>query len=109
MNSTRLWIAMFGLGAANALLTGLAGVIFGALFFVLAILLAIRGDRRAVVSGFLTGFGAAWLVLLNREAASGGQLDGASAWVALGVVALVLGLIAGMIHVARGRSPAIEA
>jgi hypothetical protein len=109
MNPTRLWLWSFVLGAGNALLTGLAGVIFGGLFFALALPLAIRGDRWVVLSGLLTGFGGTWLVLLDREASSGGELDDASAWVALGVVAFVLGLLPVIIKVIRGRPSGVEA
>ncbi len=109
MNPTRVWQLCFVLGAGDALLTGLAGVIFGGLFLALALPLAIRGDRWAVLSGLLSGLGATWLVLLDREAGSGGQLDDASAWVALGVVAFVLGLILVIIKVIRGRPSGVEA
>lgn len=109
MSPITLWIATFVLGGGGALLTGVGGVLFGGLFFVLALLLAIRGDRLAVLSGLLAGFGSTWLVLLVRASASGGELDDAAAWVALGVIPLALGLVLVAIRIARHRTSGIEA
>lgn len=102
------WIATFVLGGAGALLTGVLGVFFGGLFAVLTLALAIRGDRWAVLSGLLTGFGATWLFLLARASASGGQLDDTGPWIVLGVVPLVLGLVLLAIWVGRRRLTGIR-
>jgi len=67
MNPLALWIVCFVLGAGDALLTGLLGVIFGGIFFVLALPLAVRGDRASAMSGLLLGFGATWLALMGRQ------------------------------------------
>jgi hypothetical protein len=99
-----LWIATFVLGGGDALLTGVAGVIFGGLFFVLSLPLAVRANRWAVLSGLLTGFGSTWLFLLARASATGGQLDNAAAWTALGVIPLALGLVLLAIWVVRRPS-----
>jgi hypothetical protein len=52
-----------------------------------------RGDRIVALSGLLAGFGGAWSLLLARQFASGGRLEGAPFWVAVGVVPLALGCV----------------
>ena len=70
---------------------------FGLYGILLAMLLAIpfvrRRDGRVALSGFLTGFGAIWLILLARGSSSGGVLDNAIFWIAVGVVILLSGLV----------------
>jgi hypothetical protein len=52
---------------------------------------AVRGDHAIALSGLLTGFGALWSALMARQFASGGTLDNAQFWAAVGVVPLVIG------------------
>jgi len=105
MKPLALWIVCFVLGVGDALLTGLLGVIFGGIFFVLALPLAIRGDRAAALSGLLLGFGAMWLGLMARQSATGGQLDNPAPWAILGVVPLALGLLVALARIVRyGRA-----
>jgi len=58
---------------------------------VLALPLIVRGDHAVALSGLLTGFGAFWSFLMARQFASGGTLDDAQFWTAVGVVPLVIG------------------
>ncbi len=106
MNAIPLWIVCFGLGAGDALLTGLVGVVFGGLFFVLCLPLVIRGDRRSALSGLLTGFGGTWLALLGVQASTGGELANSTPWIALGAVPLVLGLALLIARRSRHAHPA---
>jgi hypothetical protein len=108
MRPVPLWIVTFVLGGAGALLTGLFGVFLGGLFVVLGLALAV-GHRWVVISGLLTGFGATWLVLLASASTSGGQLDNAGAWTALGVIPLALGLVSLAIWIVRSRPTRIGA
>jgi hypothetical protein len=103
------WIVFFVLGGAGAMLMGVLGLIFGGLFVALALVPAVRGDRLAVISGVLTGFGATWLVLLARASGSGGQLDDSGAWTVLGVVPFAFGLAFLAIWIVRGRTTSIGA
>jgi hypothetical protein len=43
------------------------------------------------LSGLLTGFGALWLFWMARQSATGGALDNAPFWTAIGVIPLALG------------------
>lgn len=108
MNALALWIVCFVLGAGDALLTGLLGVIFGAIFFVLALPLALRGDRASAVSGLLLGFGATWLALMARQAATGGHLDDPAPWLTLGIVPLAFGLLVALGRIARHGRTAVR-
>lgn len=108
MNPLALWIVCFVFGAGDALLAGLLGVIFGGIFFVLALPLALRGDRASAVSGLLLGFGATWLALMARQAATGGHLDDPAPWLDLGVVPLALGLLVALGRIARHGRTAVR-
>ena len=108
MNPLALWIVCFVLGAGDALLTGFLGLIFGGIFFMLALPLAVRGDRASAMSGLLLGFGATWLALMGRQSATGGQLDDAAPWVALGIVAFVLGLLVALVRIVRHGRTAVR-
>jgi hypothetical protein len=91
MNRTKLWLS----GALVGVIAVLASVL-GMLAFLLALLLAIplirRSEGRVALSGLLTGFGVLWLVLIEREFASGGVLDNAGPWIGVGVVSVAIGL-----------------
>lgn len=105
MNPIAQWIVWFGLGAANALLFGIGGVILVVVLLVLAVRVAIRGDTMSAVSGLLVGFGMLWLALMGRQAATGGRLDDAGPWLALGIVPIALGALFGVLRLVRwGRT-----
>jgi hypothetical protein len=91
MSRLFLWLA----GVMVSVIAILAAV-FGPYGILLAMLLAIpfvrRRDGRVALSGLLTGFGAIWLILLARQASSGGVLEDAVFWIAVGVVFLLAGL-----------------
>ena len=92
------WIVWFGLGAANALLFGIGGVILVVVLLVLAVRVAIRGDTMSAVSGLLVGFGTTWLALVGRHASTGGRLDDDGPWLALGIVPVALGALLGVLR-----------
>ena len=92
MSRWLLWITTAVLGAAATLMTSF-GLLAAILFMLLAIPLIIRGDRLVALSGVLTGFGGFWLFLMARQSASGGTLDNATLWIAVGVVPLAIGLM----------------
>ena len=75
MNPAVQWTVWSVLGAANALLVGLGGVIVVLVLLPLAARAALRGDRLAGLSGLLAGFGIVWIALLARQSATGGHLD----------------------------------
>jgi hypothetical protein len=91
MNHLLLWVTTVVLGAAAALMTGLAGLLGSIVFLLLVAPLVVRGHHLVALSGLLTGFGAFWLLLMERQFASGGTLDNAPVWTAVGVVPLVIG------------------
>jgi hypothetical protein len=91
MNPVLLWVTTVVLGLAASLLVGIGGVI-GFAFIVLAAPLVLRGHRAVALSGLLTGFGGSWLFMVKRQFASGGRLDNADFWLAVGIVPLVIGL-----------------
>jgi hypothetical protein len=88
MNPIAQWIVWFGLGVGNALLTGIGGVMVVVILLVLAVRLAFRGDPLAASSGLFAGFGMTWLALMARQASTGGRLEDAGPWLALGIVPL---------------------
>src|SRR4051812_3544525 len=91
MKRLLLWISTAVLGAAATLLTSLGGLLASLLFLVLAAPLVVRGDHVVALSGLLTSFGAFWLFLMARQSASGGTLDNAEFWTAVGVVPFIVG------------------
>jgi hypothetical protein len=103
MNPVLLWVTTVVLGLAASLLVGIGGVI-GFAFIVLAAPLVLRGHRAVALSGLLTGFGGSWLFMMERQFASGGRLDNADVWWAVGLVPFVIGvaLIIGVV-VLRAR------
>ena len=101
MNPMAQWIVWFGLGAANALLLGFGGVVLVVVLVLLAIRVASSGDTTSALSGLLIGFGATWLALMAPQAASGGYLADADAWLALGSVPLALGVLLGTVRLIR--------
>jgi hypothetical protein len=92
MSRPFLWLA-----GVMVSVIAILGAAFGPYGILLALLLAIafvrRRDGRVALSGLLTGFGAIWLILLARQASSGGVLDDAIFWIAVGVVILLSGLV----------------
>lgn len=107
MNRLLLWITTLVLGAAAALIMGIGGLL-GSLLLLLALPLVVRGDHTVALSGLLTGFGALWSYGLARQLGTGGTLDDAQFWTALGLIPLVVGGILLALVVARvlGRSTA---
>jgi hypothetical protein len=95
------WIVWFGLGAANALLFGIGGVILVVVLVALAVRVAIRDDTMSALSGLLVGFGTTWLALMARQAATGGRLDDAGPWLALGIGPVALGTSLGVLLMVR--------
>ena len=105
VNPIAQWIVWFGLGAANALLFGIGGVILVVVLLVLAVRVAIRGDAMSALSGMLVGFGSTWLALMARQASTGGYLDDPRSWMALGIVPVALGALLGILRLVRsGRT-----
>ena len=91
MHPIAQWIAWFGLGAGDALLFGIGGLILAGPLVALAVAIAFRGDAATAVSGLLVGFGTTWLALMARPAATGGRLDDPAPWLAFGVVPAAAG------------------
>jgi len=105
MSRQNLWL----LGAA----LGVATVLTSTLMFLVAVAVALfivplarRPGGLAAVSGELTAFGALWFALIARESASGGTLDNATFWAAVGVVPLLIGvaLLIGILFAPGRRS-----
>ena len=92
MNPFLLWVTTAVLGMAATILTsfGLLGVL---VFLALMAPLILRGDRMVALSGVLVGFGGFWPFLMARQTATGGTIDNAGFWTALGVVPLAIGTV----------------
>jgi len=101
MNPIAQWIAWFVLGAANALLLGIGGVIVVVVLLALGLRVALRGDMMSAMSGLFVGFGTTWLALMGRQAATGGRLDDAGLWLTLGIVLVALGVLLGVLRLVR--------
>lgn len=91
MNPVLLWVTTFVLGLAASLLVGVGGIV-AFVFVLLAVPLVLRGARLVALSGLLTGFGGSWLFWMGRQFASGGRLDNADFWLAVGIVPLGIGV-----------------
>jgi hypothetical protein len=91
MNRLLLWITTAVLGTAATLMTSLAGLPGSLLFLLLATPLIVRGDHATALSGLLMGFGASWPFLMARQFATGGTLDNAGVWMAVGILPLLIG------------------
>jgi hypothetical protein len=101
MSPIAQWFVWFGLGAANALLFGIGGVILVIVLLALAVRVALRGDELSALSGLLVGFGTTWVALMARQAATGGHLADAGPWLALGIVPVALGALLGALRLVR--------
>ena len=101
MSPIAQWIVWFGIGAANAVLFGIGGVLLVVILLALAVRVASRGDILSALSGLISGFGTTWLVLVGRQDATGGRLDDSTICVALGIVALAIGVIFGAVRLVR--------
>ena len=91
MSRQNLWL----LGAALGIVTVLSAALmfFAAVAVALFVVpLARMPGGSAAVSGELTAFGVLWLALIARESTSGGTLDNATLWAAVGVVPLLIGV-----------------
>jgi hypothetical protein len=105
MKRQNLWL----LGAALGIATVLASAVMLLAAVAVAMLivpLARRPGGVAAVSGELTAFGALWSILIARESASGGGLDNATFWAAVGAVPLLMGgaLLIWVLKAPRQRS-----
>jgi hypothetical protein len=104
VSRSKLWF----LGAMLGILTVLAAVFALTAAIVVGLLvipLARKPGGPAAVSGLLTGFGALWLLLMVAESSSGGQLDNATFWAAVGAVPLAIGLALPIWIVSAPRPP----
>lgn len=108
MNPLLLWITTAVLGAAAVLITSIGGLLGSVLFLLLASPLVIRGNHAVALSGLLMGFGGLWSFAMARQFATGGTLDNAQFWIAVGIVPLAVGiaLLAIAVVGARRRSNA---
>ncbi len=109
MNRFLLWITTAVLGVAATFMTSF-GLLAALLFLLLTAPLIARGDHAVALSGLLTGFGASWSLLMARQFDSGGTLDNAWFWTAVGGVPLVVGcaLLALVARRALRRINAVE-
>jgi hypothetical protein len=103
MNPLLLWITTAVLGAAAVLITSIGGLLGSVLFLLLATPLVVRGNHAVALSGLLMGFGGLWLFAMARQAATGGTLDNAGFWTAVGVVPLAVGSVLLVVAVAGAR------
>lgn len=103
MNRWLLWTTTAVLGAVATLMTSF-GPLVALLFLGLAVPLVVRGAHLVALSGLFTGFGASWTFLMARQLTSGGTLDNATSWLAVGVVPLVIGLALLVFVALRGLS-----
>lgn len=108
MNPLLLWITTAILGGAAVLITSIGGLLGSVLFLLLATPLVVRGNHALALSGLLMGFGGLWTLLMARQFATGGTLDNAEFWTAVGVVPLAVGsaLLVVAVVGARRRSNA---
>ena len=83
-------------GAAQTLLLGSFGLMFGAVFVVLLLPLVVRGDRLVALSGLMLGFGGLWLLLMANQLGTGGSLDNAATWVMVGAIPFAIGVVLGL-------------
>lgn len=88
------WIATAALGVAAVFMTSFGGPAVLPLLLV-AVIVVVTADRLVAVSGLLVGFGATWLLLLGRQASTGGIYDDGSIGFAIGIGALTL--VAGLV------------
>jgi hypothetical protein len=104
MNPGLMWVATAVLGLAASLLVGSGGTI-GFVFVILSLPLVLRRPRLVALSGFLAGFGGTWSLLMGFQLASGGRLENADLWLAVGIVPLIIGLALGAWLLARSEEP----
>lgn len=111
MSRPLLWITTAVLGAAATLITSVGGLLGSVLFLLLAIPLVVRGDHVVALSGLLMGFGGLWVTLMARQFATGGTLDNAQFWTAVGVLPLTIGsalLVVAVVQAGRRRRAALH-
>jgi hypothetical protein len=99
MRRRTIWTWAFGAGTVAALIATLIGIL-GFLFIFLAVPGLRAGTWLAATSGALTGFGAAWLLVLATQ---GGTLSSSDMWLLVGLVPLALGLASGVVAIVVGR------
>lgn len=106
MNRSLLWVTSVVFGAAETLLLGSFGLLFGTVFVVLMVPLVVRGDHLVVLSGLLLGFGGLWLLLMANQLATSGSLDNATTWTMVGAVPFAIGVVLGLANLTNHRSRA---
>lgn len=99
MNRSLLWATSVVFGAAESVLLGSFGLLFGAVFVVLMVPLVVRGDRLVALSGLLLGFGGLWLLFMANQLAAGGALDNAATWALVGAVPFAIGVVLAIVSV----------
>jgi hypothetical protein len=107
MSRPLLWITTAAFGAAATVVTSF-GPFFAVLFLLMVLPLVVRGDSLVGLSGLFTGFGACWTFLLARQDSSGGTLDNADFWSAVGVVPLVIGAALLLVIAGRGTGARVR-
>ena len=105
MNPLLLWVTTAVLGGAAVLITSIGGLLGSVLFLLLATPLVVRGNHAVALSGLLMGFGGMWTFAMARQAATGGTLDNAGFWTAVGVVPLAVGTASLVVAVIGARRP----
>jgi hypothetical protein len=97
-----LWLVAFALGAGAALLAAAIGIL--GIVFVLLIIPGISGRTwLAATSGALTAFGAVWLLLMARQAGSGGAVSSSDIWLLVGAVPLAIGALLSLVALIAAR------
>lgn len=91
MTRPLLFVATVVLGAATSLILGAFGPLFGGVFALAIAPFLARGGGLAI-AGSLVGFGSAWTALVALQLGRGGTSSNDTTWLAVGIVALVLGL-----------------
>jgi hypothetical protein len=108
MSRRNEWLLALGLGALEALVIGIFPLA-GYTMVLVTLAVVTRGARMLPgLSGFLTGLGIAWLVLIGGEVMGGGQTSNLAGWVLLGVVPLVIGVVLGYSILSATRAQPVK-
>jgi hypothetical protein len=91
MTRPLLFLLTVVLGAATSLIVGSFGPLFGGAF-ALAIAPLLVPGRILAIAGALIGFGSGWTALIALQLGRGGASGNDTTWLAMGIVALVVGL-----------------
>jgi hypothetical protein len=100
-----LFVLAVVLGAATALILGSFGPLFAAVFALATAPFLFRGGILAS-AGALIGFGSGWTGLVALQLGRGGTSGNDTTWLAIGILALVVGLgLLGSAIAAASRRP----